>query len=220
MWNWIAVNTNPLLVLVGAAGVIVACITLWKIRGQTKAAEDAAKAALLQAKHVETAERAWLLVNYVDMAGKELEDKVILELRWTIKNVGSTPAVLLETKARFQVINIYPDMPEAPEKELPEIPDYGKPIIISERLLAPNDSIGYFTKWERRIDGKYVEFAFPADSDRIWMIVAFGYVKYKDTFGKEHESRSCDMTWVKKNRLSDLGYRPHPKTPAAYNHCT
>lgn len=185
-----------------------------------KAARDAAEATLKQAEHIETTERAWLIVNYVNEKGKNLEDKQVLELHWAIKNVGGTPAILLETKARFHVINIYPSLPEDPVAELSQVPDYGEPIIINERLLAPGDSIGYFTKWERRVDGKFVEFAYPADSGQLWLVAAYGYVRYRDTFGKDHESRSCDVTFIAKNNEIYLDYRPHPKAPSAYNRCS
>jgi hypothetical protein len=184
------------------------------------AAKDSAKAALMQAKHTETTERAWLLVNFVSMKDKELKEGEVAECHWAIKNVGGTPAVLLETKARFQAIRLHNEMPEDPVKLLPAIPDYGKAITVNERLLAPQDSIGYFTKWERNTDGKFCEFAFPVKDKDIWMVVAYGYVKYKDIFGTERESRSCDFAVIGINSRIIMGFSPHPNVPAAYNRCT
>ncbi len=215
-------------------GVIVAAGTLQAIKqqvnemkGQTKAAEDntvaakkAAEAALLQAEHTETTERAWLIVSFVSMKDKELKDGEIADCRWAIKNVGATPAILLETKTRFQVFRLYDGMPDDPVKQLPAIPDYGNSIPINERLLAPQDSMGYFTKWERYIDGQFSEFMFPAKDNEIWMVVAYGYVKYRDTFGRERESRSCDFALVGRDGKIIVEFRPHPKAPAAYNRCT
>jgi hypothetical protein len=195
-------------------------LTLIAIVEQAKQTAVTAKAALKQAEHIETTERAWLIINYVDMKGTEHKDGEAVSSRWTIKNVGSTPAILLETKARFYVTSIYPEMTEYPMKELAEIPAYGNPIFINERLLAPNDSVGYFTKWEKGVDGKFVEFAFPARADRIWMIIAYGYVKYRDTFGKDHESRSCDFTLIGRNDQMVVDFLPSPEAPAAYNRCT
>ena len=198
-----------------------------EMRGQTKAAEDnavaakrAAEAALLQAEHTETTERAWLIVSFVSMKDRELKDKEVVDCHWAIKNVGATPAILLETKTRFQVFRLYDGMPDDPVKQLPAIPDYGNPIPINERLLAPQDSMGYFTKWERSIDGQFSELTFPAQENDIWMVVAYGYVKYRDTFGRERESRSCDFTIVGRDDKIIVEFRPQPNAPAAYNRCT
>lgn len=195
-------------------------LTLIVIAWQSAETRNAAKAALMQAEHVEVTERAWLLINYVDMRGTEFKDGESVSSRWTIKNVGSTPAILLETKARFYITSIYPEMIEDPAKELAESPSYGDPVVINARLLAPNDSIGYFTKWEQRVDEKFVEFTFPARADRVWMIIAYGYVKYRDTFGKDHESRSCDFICISRNDQIVMDWIPSPKTPPAYNRCT
>jgi hypothetical protein len=184
------------------------------------AAKASAKAALLQSKHTEATERAWLLINFVSMEKKELKEGEVADCRWAIKNVGSTPAILLETKTRFQAIRLHNEMPEDPVKLLPAIPDYGKAITINERLLAPQDTIGYFTKWERNIDGKFCEFAFPLKDKDIWMVVAYGYVKYKDIFGVERESRSCDFVVVGIDGRIIMEFRPHPNVPGAYNRCT
>ena len=190
---------------------------------QTSRAADtgktAAEAALLQAKHMETTERAWLLISFVSMKDRELKDGEVATCHWAIKNVGSTPAILLETKTRFHVIRLYDEMPEDPVKALPIVPDYGSPIAINERLLAPQDSIGYFTKWERNTDGAFSEFAFRTKANEVWMVVAYGYVKYKDIFGKERESRTCDFTCIGRSDNIPLDFHPHPKVPGAYNRC-
>jgi hypothetical protein len=133
-------------------------------------------------------------------------------LWWAIKNVGNTPAKLLETKARFCVVDASSD------EDIPVIPDYGAPVMLNDRFLAPQDSIGYFAKWETWRDGEFVPFEFPADN-RLWAILAFGYVKYVDAFGEVRESRSCDVSMIGLNKIAD-GYHPNPLAPAAYNRCT
>jgi hypothetical protein len=208
------------LVVAGFSGIGVGVCTLSILNRQTKATEDAAKAALLQAKHMETTQRAWLLINFVSMKDRELKDGEVVACRWAIKNVGATPAILLESKARFHAVRLYDEMPEDPVKTLPAIPDYGSPITINERLLAPQDSIGYFTKWERNVDGTFSEFAFPAQANEVWMVVAYGYVKYRDIFGGERESRSCDFTCIGRSNNIPMEFIPHPKVPTAYNRCT
>lgn len=225
---------NFVLAGVGIFGIIYARKTLRQISLQTMrlgehaehfsslatAAKDNASAALRQTEHTETTERAWLLVSFVSMKDRVLKDGEVATCHWAIKNVGLTPAILLETKTRFQVVRLYDEMPEDPVKALSVVPDYGSPIAINERLLAPQDSIGYFTRWERNTDGNFSEFAFRANANEVWMVVAYGYVKYRDIFGNERESRSCDFTCIGRSDNIPLEFRPHPKVPAAYNRCT
>ena len=80
--------------------------------------------------------------------------------------------------------------------------------------------MGFFTKWERDVDGAFSEFAFPSRDSEIWMVVAYGYAKYKDIFGKERESRSCDFTVIGKSGQIVAEFKPNPKAPAGYNQCT
>ncbi len=225
---------NVVLAGVGIFGIIYARKTLRQISLQTTrlgehaehfsslatAAKDNANAALRQTEHTETTERAWLLISFISMKDRELKDGEVATCHWAIKNVGSTPGILLETKTRFHLVRLYDEMPEDPVKALPAIPDYGSPIAINERLLAPQDSIGYFTRWERNTDGNFSEFAFRTNTNEVWMVVAYGYVKYRDIFGKERESRSCDFTCIGRSDNIPLEFRPHPRVPAAYNRCT
>jgi hypothetical protein len=63
MMDGMAVLANYLLVVAGIGGIIVASLTLRKIERQTKAGEDAANAALLNAQALINAERPWLVVE-------------------------------------------------------------------------------------------------------------------------------------------------------------
>ena len=63
MLNWLGVLANYLLVIAGIGGIVVAALTLKKIERQSKAGEDAANAALLNAQALINAERPWLIVE-------------------------------------------------------------------------------------------------------------------------------------------------------------
>lgn len=205
---WIVVAAFSTLIIISWQSV--------ETRRAAKGAQKAAKFALLQAEHMAASERAWLIVNYVSREGKYVDKDGILELHWSIKNVGNTPAKLLETKARFEV---FLDEDLAPADALPVIPDYGTPIECNDRILAPQDTIGYFTKWETRKNGIYTPFVLPADSNQILFFCGFGYVKYSDAFGQICESRSCDVSFINGHKIMD-GFHPNPTAPAAYNKCT
>jgi hypothetical protein len=80
--------SNWLLVLAGIGGIIVAIVTLKKIERQTKAAKDAADAALLNAKAFINSERPWLVV---DIEEGEMGQDIVRAI-----NKGNTPAEMHE----------------------------------------------------------------------------------------------------------------------------
>src|SRR6185437_15064231 len=145
MWDKAAVIANYLLVSVGIIGTIIAVSTLKRIERQTKAAEDAAKsgrdaamAALRQAKHTETTERAWLVIRS-SMDGYVLSAGGNPEFWWSVMNAGDTPARLTETQCHYDFI------PNSHLTALPLVPNYPKPIILNGTLLAPGASSTYST---------------------------------------------------------------------------
>jgi hypothetical protein len=102
-YEWVSWGANIALVLVGAGGIWVAVCTLKKIERQTKAGEDAAKAALAQANHTIAAERAWLVVeaamgDFRPIAG------INMTFRWSIRNGGKTPARIIGTQCIYQMV--------------------------------------------------------------------------------------------------------------------
>jgi len=64
-WDKAAVFSNYLLALIGIVGIVAAICTLLKLERQTKAGEDAATAALKQAKHSTASERPWVTVRHM-----------------------------------------------------------------------------------------------------------------------------------------------------------
>ena len=164
----------------------------------------------MQAKHMIASERAWLAIMFVSKADNYVPRDGVAELEWEIKNVGNTPARLLESDARFEVMG---------DCELAEIPDYPVATPLNERVLVPGASIRFFCRWEERKDGAYKRFVLPPDSDKILLVNGFVYVRYLNIFGEVCETRSCDSTWVNTRQFRGA-FSPNIDAPAAYNKCT
>ena len=188
----------------------VICWQSIETRRAANGSKKAAEAAYMQAKHMIASERAWLAISFVSQEDKFVPRNGIAELFWEAKNVGNTPARLLESEARFQVMG---------DEELSEIPDYPKATPLNERVLVPGDSIRFVTRWEERKDGAYRRFELPPDSDNILLINGFAYVRYLNVFGEVCETRSCDSTWVNTRQFRGA-FSPNIDAPAAYNRCT
>lgn len=198
------------LVVVGAIGIVVGIRTLCILKRQAKANVVAARAALKQANHMVAAERAWLLISAEKSNQKWSEDR---SFYWTIKNVGRTPARLIATQARCEIMESLGDPPPTPE--------YDPPIPLNERILAPGDSMRFKTFWgardkERGCFGVFAQSSEPLDG---FYLLAWGHVQYLNLFGDTCESRFCDeYRFVKELDLPDytLKFRPRLDVPAEY----
>jgi hypothetical protein len=101
-------------------GFVTLFVVIWQTI-QTKkaslAAKDAAQAALTQAKHTVASERAWLAIksSMSDYKPRSVGDDFLFW--WTIKNGGSTPARILETNCKYELIE------HEPTAALPKIPE-------------------------------------------------------------------------------------------------
>jgi hypothetical protein len=94
----IAWGAGLILVLAGIAGTGIGVCTLWVLRRQTKANWAAAKAALKQANHIVTSERAWVLVCKIALTAgaiDHLEGSKQCFVSCAGKNYGKTPARVL-----------------------------------------------------------------------------------------------------------------------------
>jgi hypothetical protein len=101
---------NIALFVVAAIGIVIALFSLEKVKEQTEATEDAAKAArdsaiasLKQANAVVDAERAWLIesIQFVDDVPYRSPEGGILTARVTLRNIGKQPAFLRTVQLRF-----------------------------------------------------------------------------------------------------------------------
>lgn len=126
-----------------------------------------------------------------------------------IKNLGKTPAILIDAAARA-VFN-------TDSVALPDMPDYGHADPLKQRMLVPGATY-FFWAWADGYEWK----------DGIWfplektgsgkmpdLLVGFGCIRYRDMFGKteEHFTRFCDC--AETGWKADRMMYPNSPTPPA-----
>jgi len=172
-----------LLVVVGGAAAWIALRTLNDIREQTRntavaagAAQKSADAALLNARAVINAERAWVLVELepvpgfsVMKLGEGAEGNPYNTASFRLKyvNEGKTIAWINEILACFQVV-----------KELPEKPDFAALEILNRE-----------PKWVKSKGSRYLDETLETKGQVAVgdMSIIWGVIRYRDAFG-EHET--------------------------------
>jgi hypothetical protein len=212
------------LVVAGFSGIGVGICTLKKLERQnliaTKsayAAKEAANAALKQADHMITSDRAWLVIKSA-MPGYEPRsygDK--FEFWWTVKNTGDTPALNIVTQCRYELVH------GRHLTDLAAEPNYPLPIDQSGAPIPPGDSMEFMTflTWE---GGGVVNHLDDTEINTIKLelnhLRVYGYVKYRDVFGNERESRFCEkFVWPLETRRAS-GFRRLLGIPEAYTRHT
>jgi hypothetical protein len=222
-YEWVSWIANIALVMVGAGGIWVAVCTLKKIERQTKAGEDAAKAAkdgaraaLAQANHMITAERAWLVVEAA-MADFTPSVAVNMTFRWSIRNGGRTPAKIIGTQCVYQMVF------QDELTSLPPDPVFPSSVEAEGLLLVPGGS-EFFSVYLVDSEGRIIPKLGEKDRDGIWYGIfylrAYGHVKYFDTFGNERESRFCQYYVSPDKSKTNNGFQHLLGIPAAYRQHT
>lgn len=201
-WPMWGVFVNSLLAFITAIIAIAGLI-------QAIASKSAARAALKQGEHMLAAQRAWLIIS-----SSNRTDQGSMVYWWQVKNVGETPAKIVETQALCVISG-------SGTYKLPSEPEFPSDIVIfQDRMLAPGDSIEFHTYWSG-IDGKI--FRDYGDVPRYVFMVAYGYVKYRTILDKEtHESRFCDYFETSRINTQAPGlvhkttFRPKLDIPLSY----
>jgi hypothetical protein len=177
-----SVWVNFSLAVIGLIGIGAAFVTLRKLERQTVAAEGASKAALLNAQAIINSERAWIILQSDENPIRRNTDNTY-GYCWTIKNVGRTPARLIETAAicakreKSEPLNDTPDFSDPP------------PLRLNNRLLAPGDILRFQASIEGGPERENLGFNEITDS----YLVAYGYVSYIDSMGgDEHIAGFCE----------------------------
>ncbi len=127
---------------------------------------------------------------------------------WLITNVGKTTARIMEVNIRCRKYTL--------SDPLPDTPQFREAIAFPGVPLAPNDSLKgwtYMEAQERDYNGLT-----PQDVANIRSmvdeLVAYGLVRYLDSFGNGHVSRFCYYyaTFCEEFRIN-------LRAPAAYHEC-
>ncbi len=216
-WFWPPIWSNWALVLVGAGGVGVALRTLKNIEAagkqtdriieqaskQAESARIAAEATEKSAQALMNGDRAWLLVDDVQLppegltfldaelvAGHSPPQRTYFTIRF--RNFGKTPAVIYGKEMRFSISDS--------SHEPPRTDIYGAYRLSEYRHIVPQDMSGGSATPGPHF---WIEVAFLEPT--YWLnhqqftdvnnmaafLWAYGVVKYLDVYGRDHETRFC-----------------------------
>jgi len=161
----------------------------WETRRAADAASSAAQAALLQADHMITSERAWMIAEAED-AHIPPEIEGATGIRWTgfsvrFINKGKTPAFLLEAGCHGKVLphgeSLPVNQPPYEEKEIFKWAGKGLPLLPGADVQK--NHLGTWANDPVKITRGY---------DVLWV---YGFIKYADAFEVVRETWFC-YRWV------------------------
>ncbi|MGB8030086.1 MAG: hypothetical protein WCF30_10515 [Terracidiphilus sp.] len=194
-------------------------LTLLTLAEQSRQTSISAKAAARGIEIQERAQRAWLVIH---SAMKDYEPSVAdkqLRFWWAIENRGHMTAQILATQCRYELVE------DDPTLNLPPIPDYPLPILLNGLLIAPNDSLEFYTFLQRQ-DKSVVIPPLPVETlERVkegflWLRV-YGHVRYRDGLGSERESRFIEYYLVDRTgKRRGYGFQQLLGVPSEYTKCT
>lgn len=201
-----------ILVIVGFVTAFVIGWQSWEARKAAEASREAANAALRQANHIVTSERAWMIAEPGDVnIPPEIEGAT--GIRWTefsvrFVNKGKTLAFLLEIGYRGKVLPHRESLPalQLPyeEKEIHKWSGKGLPLLPGADVYKPH--LGTWANDPVKITRGY---------DALWV---YGYIKYADAFGFARETWYC-YRWVHEiERYQSSGFIAGG--PESYNRAT
>lgn len=209
---------HPLIAWPEGITVWVILLTLIVIGWQSLETRNAARAALVQANHMVSSDRAWLIIR------PEMKDYIPSDyekqpaIKWSVRNAGNTIAQLVSTACVYQLISV------AYLKELPSEPDYSLPIELADFPLPPKDSIGFTTNLIEPPRSEAVDLLDHETVNTIQLgllvLMAYGFVRYMDAYGNLRESRFCERYYWPKEGAQYLGFRPMFDAPRAYTQYT
>ncbi|MFZ1086867.1 MAG: hypothetical protein WAN35_18030 [Terracidiphilus sp.] len=102
-----------------------------------KAAQASADAALKTVQVMIDSERPWVIASMEQSKGSCLLDNGNVRFTWTVKNVGKSPAKLIEAGAMVSLDTMGPPLDKIQYKMEP----------LDERILVPGDSAPIFVFW-------------------------------------------------------------------------
>lgn len=182
-YDYVSFGVSIALLLTGIVGVIAAFSTLGVIRRQTTAAEAAAKAALRQAEHMVTSQRAWIIASPQTPTPpippvsdhENAMAPMLVSVNILFDNKGNTPAFIrkIATGACAIPSNQMPDFTSTQQSgELGDVP------------VVPGHSFG----WEH--ERVQIERAIKIRSGELSLWI-YGIVSYADTFNEKRDTGFC-----------------------------
>jgi len=172
--RWDIYWPNLALVVAAIGATIIALGTLRAIRSQTKELRTAAEAARISAESLKDAERAWLIGEISPIA--ENQAGQFVQVVCGVKNCGKTVARVLEKGENFTLQSQASDIPRTPMYQ------GGTAKWENGALIAP---LTYLYRTLHTTGGEGWDMIRRGQQ----VLFVFGFVRYLDIFGREHETR-------------------------------
>jgi hypothetical protein len=120
---------------------------------------------------------------------------MVHHFHWDFRNVGPTPAFILETSARFVIVPASQGIPKMDYAD-PK-PYVGEPLFTEQR---PVEGMRYYTRIEDPRSYEDIEASYRGQKETLY---AFGYVRFRDRYGKRHRSNFCLRYYAWKDMRRD-----------------
>lgn len=223
-WDWYAplrvwFTSDRIIALATVVYAVVTIVMFFSIRSQAKAthrqadiARDAADAAKQSADALMSSERAWMIgkpnMRKFERAPEPLE---LFMYVCNFKNIGRTPARIIQTGLALRKTKSLKDIPPEPGYEKGEIFSYNEILIVPRDSFA-NTTVSQITKQD------YLALK---PSGIGLAIYAYGFVNYLDVFGNCHETCFCHYYYIPGPLEPQIeGFRLLVDAPPAYNKAT
>ena len=207
--------SNWILAALGAIGGLLAILTLLAIKKQAnimerqakdardsgaeaarialataKAAQASAAAALKTVQVMIDSERPWLVAHFKGENESCLRENGSVSLKWEVKNVGKSPARLIEAGARLILDTIEPGWTNPS--------DFGRVDSLDGRILVPGDCVSFYPFWSKTENGILRTATGKRREDFNDLVVGYGFVKYRSTVGEGEDliARFCECASI------------------------
>jgi hypothetical protein len=108
---------------------------------------------------------------------------------WGIRNIGPTPAFIVGTSARFVIVPADRGIPKIDYADLE--PYIGEPLPTEPKPVE--GGMPFYVRLADTRTYEEIELAIRSGKERLY---AFGYVRFRDRYGKKHISRFCLRYWA------------------------
>ena len=166
-------------------------------RESVAAAQKAADAALKTVQVMIDSERPWLVAHFKGENESCLLESGNMRLKWEVRNVGKSPARLVEAGTRLILDTIGPGWTNPW--------DYGHVDSLDGRILVPGDSVSFYVFWSKTENGIVRTATGKRREDFNDLVVGYGFVRYRSTVGEGEDliARVCECAPIDAGVISE-----------------
>jgi hypothetical protein len=110
--------------------------------------------------------------------------EMVHHFNWGIRNVGATPALIIERSSRFVIVPTSQGIPKM-KYAIPK-PYVGEPLL--PEFKPKDEGSPWYTRLEDSRAFDEIETAYRSKKETLY---AFGYVRFRDRYGKKHITKFC-----------------------------